>query len=166
MNRILKGDGSWPFTAEIDGDDIVLRHVKVTCFGGAADPQDDGSTASGENTKLHPEIQGVSVPMDIRRFKLASRAAHAALDGCPIPVLPFHTAVKVTVAGKPPVTFSSHGVIDRGPGKQATRHGDLPHALDLTEAAARQFDPQATARNFSAIAEEVRLLGAAKYAPA
>jgi hypothetical protein len=160
--RILRGDGTWPFTAQLDGDDIVLRGVKATCFGGAHDPQDDGGTASGINTKKHPDIQAVSLPMDGRQFTGLNRHERAALNGSPIPRMPWHTPVEITIRGE--TVHFVQGVIDLGPGKQATRPGDRPHAVDLTEGAARLFDPHATSTNFEAVAD-VRIIGAAKYAP-
>jgi hypothetical protein len=171
---ILHGDGTWPFTARIVGEDIVCENVVVTCFGGwgnghNADPQDSGNTASGRNTK-HQEIEGVSIAMDSRQFPgMAARdhAGYLALEGAPFPKIPWGTKVEVTIGGK---TFTpKDGIVDLGPGKRASKPG-APHALDLTPLAARLFDPQTPiaklATGFYKTGANFRILGAAKYAKA
>jgi hypothetical protein len=152
-NTILRGDGTWPWHAHIDGDDIVIIGARATCFGGAADPQDSGETASGISTKDNPALAACSLPMDGRQFKGLSRPEHAALDGSPIPRLPWKTKVQIT-AGAKTITVP---VIDLGPGKRTG------NAIDLTIAAARQFYPKASATNFEARVD-VRILGGAKLA--
>ncbi len=89
--NVLTGDGTWPFQATIDGVDIVVKDIIITCFGGwgggnIADPQDDGETASGVNTKNRAVI-GVSIAMDGRDFAALAPKEHRALDGAPIPRL-------------------------------------------------------------------------------
>lgn len=147
------GDGTWPWTARIDGDDVVVDNCRMTCFGGSDDPQDSGETASGISTKEHPAIQGCALPMDGRMFPHLSKAEHAALDGSPIPRVPWNTRVRVTVDH---LTIEI-GAIDLGPGKHTG------NALDLTWGAARIFDAKASSRNFEARGS-YRVLGAAKYA--
>jgi hypothetical protein len=152
--RELKGDDSWPFRVFVDGLDLVLFGVRATCFGGVADPQDDGQTASGHSTK-DPEAFACSLPMDGRMFPHMSRLVHAALDGSPIPRVPWETMVHVRAKNG---TQFIVPVWDLGPGHRTG------NALDLTIKAARKINPQATATNFEAIVD-VRILGAAKYAP-
>lgn len=153
----------WPFTARIDGDDIVVDDIVITCFGGAFDPQDDGRTASGVNTKSDPSILGVSVAMDGRAFDGLTPREHAALDYAPLPRMPWHTPVEVTIDGH----TETAGIIDLGPGRQASEPG-APHALDLTIAlaarfpAARNLSMRALAREFEARGS-FRIPGAAKY---
>jgi hypothetical protein len=152
----------WPFTARVDGDDLCVDNIVITCFGGACDPQDDGSTASGISTKKNPKIAAVSVAMDGRRFPGISQAVHAALDGSPIPKMPFGTKVVVTIGGIS--STPTFGIIDLGPGKQASGPGD-PHGLDLTPGAAMVFDTRPAeilARDFEARGS-FRILGGAKY---
>lgn len=158
--EVLKGDGTWPFTARVDGGDIVVENVLATCFGGNDDPNDSGDTASGLSTKNNPAIQGVSIPMDGRQYPRMSQLEHKALDGSPLPRMPWHTMVEILGGGK--VFRPNQGIIDIGPGKQATRGGELPNALDLTVAAARVLDPKATAKNFS-MRVSYRIIGGAKY---
>lgn len=149
----LAGDGTWPWKAHIDGDDIVVLGARATCFGGSSDPQDNGDTASGISTKKNPDLAAVSLPMDGLAFHGLSRAEHAALDGSPIPRIPWNTPVEVTSGG---ITFT-FPVIDLGPGKRTG------NALDLTIAAARMFNPKASATNFE-LRCDYRILGGAQFA--
>jgi hypothetical protein len=151
--RLLKGDGSWPFVAYVLGDDLVLIHQKTTCFGGGDDPQDDGSTASGVSTKPIA-VEGISLPMDMRGRK-GSAAVHKALDGSPIPFMPFiETKVEITCGS---IQFIAP-LLDLGPAKYTG------NAVDLTIACARKIVPTATARNFG-VNVNIRIIGGAKYAP-
>lgn len=146
------GDGTWPWTARVDGDDVVVDSCRMTCFGGDSDPQDSGETASGISTKKNPSLPACSLPMDGRAFPGLSRAEHAALDGSPIPRVPWNTIVSVIAFGQ----TINIPVIDLGPGKRTK------NALDLTVAAARLLNPRATATNFEANGS-YRVIGAAKY---
>lgn len=137
--RTLVGDGTWPFTAQVDGEDIVVGKngtVYTTFFGGSFDSMDSGETASGYPTKGHPDLMGCALPMRV--------ASLAALRGSPIPHMPF--GIKASGAINPggtivrvysPRTKKTIEVpcIDLGPGKQATTRHDQPHALDLSIAA-------------------------------
>jgi len=127
---------AWPFTVEVDGEDLVVRNIVITCFGGGFDPQDTGSTASGLST-LGDHICGVSLPMNGLQYPGMRSREHAALDGSPIPRLPWGTPVEVTVGN---LTYTpTSGIIDLGPGKQASPSSTQAHALDLTAPAARVF---------------------------
>ncbi len=128
----------WPrFTATIDGDDIVVRGGEATWFGGADDPDDDGETASGVNTKLRPSIQGCALPLN-----------YGPCVGSPIPKMPWGSRVEVTHEGKT-ITVP---VIDLGPA------WDTGHAIDLTVTAFEEF----AARDVGKIVVDYRILGAAK----
>ena len=148
---------TWPFKIRIEGNDIVVRDVVITCFGGwgsgIADPQDDGRTASGLNTRLHA-LKAVSIPMNGRDFSFPDPAVHRALDDCPIPRLrnylgltAWHTLVEVTIGGE---TWTPEaGIIDLGPGLQATKNTNAPHALDLTPLAAIHWAPKMSLRQLA-----------------
>ena len=154
--RKLEGDGTWPFSAFIDGDDIVVNDVVITCFGGAFDPQDSGETASGISTR-NPIVSGVALPMDIGDRSPATK-------GSPIPRVPWGTPVAVTINGKT-ITLGT-GVIDIGPAKHASQPGE-PHALDLTPGAAALFSPGICLRKLAADFEargSYRIIGGAKFA--
>jgi len=109
------------FDISVEGDDIWVRGVTATWFGGPDDDQDSGETASGVNTRDHPDILGCALPMD--GFN------HKSTDGSPIPRLPWNTFVRVTNTknGKE----LSVPLIDLGPSLTAPSHA----AIDLTEAA-------------------------------
>lgn len=151
-NRILKGDGTWPFVVEVDGEDLVMRNVTATAFGGPDDKHDNGNTASGVNTKANPAYLGCALPMHYEGKDLATKRVQY---GSPIPGMPWFMKVRVTAQGK----SIEVRLIDRGPAKWAKDQ------IDLTVAAARFFDAKATANRFSLKVDEVRILGAAKYAP-
>jgi hypothetical protein len=155
--QILKGDGTWSWFAEIEGDDIIVRNAIATAFGGAADPMDSGETASGCPTKENPDLMGCALPMD--GYGVAS------LKGSPLPKIPFgvhrdcsdnaggaHVAVTHRASGKT-ITVPA---IDLGPGKRTG------HALDLTVAAAKKFDSSATANNFE-MKLDYRIIDGAKF---
>lgn len=151
----LIGNVEWPFTIRIDGADLVVDNILVTCFGGAFDPQDDGQTASGISTK-DPTVDAVSLPM--------RDDEDAALAGSPLPRMPFGTIVTVIIDGI--VYAPPRGVIDLGPGKQATKGVGLAHALDLTVAAAARFAPGVPLWQLaSSFAKRgaYRIVGGAKY---
>lgn len=119
---VLRGTGRYEFTARIEGDDLVVQGVQATWFGGAHDPQDDGQTASGVSTRLHPELLGCALPMD----------GFHATQGSPLPRLPF-------LSTKVQVTRPSDGqsvvvtLVDLGPSAPPRAHA----AIDLTVAAFR-----------------------------
>jgi hypothetical protein len=148
--QILRGDGSWPWHAHVDGDDIVVIGARATCFGGGNDAMDNGETASGISTKDHPELKACSLPM---AYDGTSKALIKALGGSPIPKLPWKTMVEITIPTGPKLTVP---VIDMGPAKWTG------NALDLTLAAAKFFNPKATANRFE-LACDFRILGGAKF---
>lgn len=138
----------WSFSVIVKGDDLVIENVRGTCFGGSDDPQDNGDTASGISTKDNPDIVGISLPMDF-----GDRVPNT--KGSPIPRIPWKTMVEVIV-GSMRITIP---LMDIGPARKTK------NAFDLTIAAARQFDPKATARNFE-IRGNVRIIGGARFLPA
>src|SRR5882724_6319047 len=131
MSNVLTASG-WPFVVEVIGDDLVVKDVLATAFGGANDPQDSGATASGVSTKLHPYLVGCALPMRHDRLSV--------LAGSPIPNMPFgvdshgkdrpegaHVDIVFMPDGQ---TLVNVPVIDLGPGRQATRTGAKAHAID------------------------------------
>lgn len=146
---VLRGDGSWPFSAHVDGNDILVMGVRATCFGGSNDPEDNGETASGISTKHNPTLKACALPMI---YTGNSKALLKALGGSPIPKLPWKTMVEVMANSKRLIV----PVIDLGPAKRTG------NALDLTIAAARYFDGSATATSFE-LECSYRIIGGAKY---
>ena len=148
-NGILIGSEKWDFLkARIDGDDIVIDPGIVTAFGGAHDTMDSGDTASGISTKDNPSFIGCALPMNRDTI---------ALRGSPIPKLPWKTAVIFTDP-KTNVSVATK-LIDEGPA------GWTKHIGDMTEAAAKLFDPHADANNFEKRLT-IRIVGGAHYVKA
>ena len=148
---ILRGDGSWPWNAYVNGDDIEVIAARATCFGGGNDPEDSGETASGISTKANPALRACALPMI---YTGTNKALLKALGGSPIPKLPWKTMVQITEAATGKILTVP--VIDLGPAKRTG------NAIDLTVAAARYFKPTATATNFS-MACHFKILGGAKF---
>ncbi len=143
----LRGDGRYGFTARVEGDDLVVRGVRATWFGGPHDPDDNGQTASGLSTRLHPDLLGCALPM----------GGYRLTRGSPLPDLPWLTThVEVTRAATGHrVTVS---LIDLGPSAPPHAHA----AIDLTVAAFRALggDPQE-----GSLTVDFRLPGAALRLP-
>jgi len=121
---LLQGAGNYGFLLGIEGDDLVCGHANATWFGGDSDPDDDGETASGTNTKGNPNVMGCALPMSFE----------AACAGTPIPRLPWHTQLEVTnihTGAKCTV-----GLIDVGPAAPPRARGDI----DLTVAASKALN--------------------------
>lgn len=137
--KILEGDSRFGFTAEVDGDDIVVRGGQATWFGGANDPEDNGETASGISTKKRPSILACALPLN-----------YGPCAGSPIPKVPWGTKVEVThLATGQKITVP---VIDLGPSP------GTGHAIDLTVAAFEQFAPLSAGK----IVVDYRIFGAAR----
>jgi hypothetical protein len=158
MSKIIPGTGSFHWSIQVDGNDLLILNVWGTAFGGSNDPQDDGQTSSGVSTKLHPFIMGVALPMSGYGLK--------SLQGSPIPHMPFgvhsngqdrpdgaHVVIQDVVTGKQSPVVP---VIDLGPS------GYTGNAIDMSVALAKTFDPHATANNFKRKVN-VRILNAARY---
>src|SRR5262249_28048906 len=84
--KILEGGAGWTWNAQVVGNDIVVQGAKATAFGGANDATDNGQTASGFPTKGHPDLMGCGLPL---AGYARSAAERAALDGTPLPHMPF-----------------------------------------------------------------------------
>ena len=160
--KMLKGGAGWTWDAQVVGDDIVVQGAKATAFGGANDATDNGQTASGFPTRGHPDLMGCGLPL---AGYARSAAEHAALDGTPLPHMPFgltatggdnpagaHVELTDPKTGKK----TTVPVIDLGPAKETG------HAVDLTVAAANLFKNNATANNF-AMKLNYRIIGGARF---
>lgn len=144
--RVLQGDGSYGFEAIIDGKDIVVKNVRATWFGGDNDPSDNGETASGINTKGHPNLDGCALPMS--GFKVAKT------EGSPLPKIPWKTIVKVYNHANGNIIQIP--VIDLGPAKPPYAHA----ALDLTIHAFKLLGGSISEGELKV---DYRIIGAAKY---
>ena len=117
-----------------------VLEFSATAFGGTSDSLDNGETASGYNTKGHPHLLGVALPMNNNRVH--SRAHGYVLLGSPIPAMPFGlrsngrpnpNGAFVDVTFPNGLTVEKIPVIDLGP---ANWTGD---AIDLTVALAQKY---------------------------
>lgn len=145
ITRTLVGDGTWYFTALVEGDDIVVRGQTATWFGGDDDPGDNGETASGVVTRGNPSILGCALPM--RGFNSAKT------NGSPIPRLPWNTQVRVFCHQTSQVITVP--LIDLGPAKSTG------HALDLTQAA---FKALGVSKEAGVMTADFRIIDGAKLA--
>ena len=145
---VLRGDGRYGFTARVEGDDLVVRGVRATWFGGAHDPHDNGETASGVSTRRHPELMGCALPMN--GFRLTK--------GSPLPDLPWMTTEVEIFRGSNGRRLTVP-LIDLGPAAPPHAHA----AIDLTVAAFRALggDPKVGSINV-----DFRIRGAAHRLPA
>ncbi len=64
--------------------DIYVLNVTASWFGGPNDPDDDGRTASGLNTRSNPGLLGCALPMAI-----SNGAAVPGCKGSPLPTMPY-----------------------------------------------------------------------------
>lgn len=148
-----------PWTAEIDGDDLVVHSIRATCFGGAHDSGDDGETESGVlNNGSNTKLMGIALP--IRSVERATKLSPLAFKG---PHIPWKTEVRVWREADGEESAILCVLIDNGPDV-----GEYPtHALDLNPNVVMRFDPGANpltvADEWSGAGFSYRILGGAKY---
>ena len=146
-----------PWTAEIDGDDLVVRNIKATCFGGKYDQGDSGETESGVRNDGSTDLCEVALP--IRSIEAATKDSPLAFKG---PHIPWRTEVFVW-RGNDESTAIRCVLTDNGPdvSKFPT------HALDLNPPAAMHFAPHLSERQlangWSGEGFSYRIKGGAKY---
>lgn len=152
---------SLPWTAYIDGNDVLLLDVHATCFGGAFDSGDSGSTESGVmNDGRDPNLMGIALP--IRSGESATR--NSPLANPHAPHIPWFTKCIVWQSPNPEALGVAAELIDNGPNT-----AKLPtHALDLNpnlvlKHFAPHFDPREVANRWSGDHFNVRILGAAQF---
>jgi hypothetical protein len=137
MNRL-----TWK--PSLAGDILVAG--TASWFGGANDPDDDGSTASGLSTKDNPGIMGCALP-----FAVSNGRAVPNCFGSPIPSMPYKTTMVEVSAGGKTITIP---VIDCGPALSENR------PIDLTVAA---FLALGGDLNEGLMLVSFRIVGGAKY---
>jgi hypothetical protein len=151
-----------PWVVEVDGNDLVVRNILATCFGGEFDSGDDGETESGVMNHGFPTAganpMGVALP--IRSTEAATRGSPLAFGG---PHIPWLTTVKVWRESAGEATAVSCILIDNGPDVL-----EFPgHALDLNPNVALlfapRFDPRKIADEWSGSGFSYRIVGGAAY---
>lgn len=150
----------WNFT--VDSDDLVVRNIKATCFGGKFDSGDNGQTESGVMNNGFPTegAYPVGCALPIRSTEAATRDSPLAFKG---PHIPWKTEVRVWRESDGEDTALLTILLDNGPdvSKYPT------HALDLNPNAALHFspnfDPRKIADDWSMDGMSYRIVGGAKY---
>ena len=148
-----------PWVVTVDGDDLVVRNIVATCFGGAYDQGDNGQTESGIlNDGSDPTLMGVALP--IRSTEAATRGSPLAFSG---PHIPWQTQVNVWKEKDGEETAIECILCDNGPDVLVYP----THALDLNPNVAAHFaplmDPRKLANEWSGMGFSYRILGAAQY---
>lgn len=150
--NILRGAPGWSFSAEIAGDDIVIRNGSATWFGGVNDPLDNGQTSSGVDNRK-PGVMGCALPVV---------GWHPSTHGSPLdfgvakpkPSIPWFTQVEIEYQGNKVVVQ----LIDNGPAKSA---GD---PIDLSLAAFQAVAPRVPLKVGVLRGVNVRIIDGARYA--
>lgn len=155
--RILLPD-EVPWDAYVVGNDIEVRNVIVTAFGGGFDRGDKGETESGVmNDGRNPKLMGCALP--VKHNEAATRPSPFDFT----PPIPWGTRVEFWY--KPDESDKiTCTLIDNGPDvlKYPT------HAGDLCVYPASLFDPHIPLRSMAnafGMRLSYRILGAAQYVP-
>lgn len=149
---------AWNFV--VDGEDLVVRNIIATCFGGKYDAGDNGETESGMANDGSNDILQVALP--IRSTEAATRQSPLAFKG---PHIPWKTEVRVWREADGEETAISAILSDNGPD-----YAQFPtHAIDLNPLLALQFNsnPRITIQNvanlWSSSGMSYRVVGGARY---
>jgi hypothetical protein len=149
-----------PWAYAVDGDDLVIRNVIATCFGGAYDKGDNGQTESGVLNDGSNDILQVALP--IRSTERATRDSPLAFKG---PHIPWKTEVKVWRESEGEETAISAILTDNGPD-----YLHFPtHAFDCNPLLALHFNhnPRINMLNvanlWASSGMSCRIVGGAKY---
>jgi hypothetical protein len=160
-NDIIQSDGI-PWVVEVDGDDLVVRSIRATCFGGKFDKGDNGQTESGILNNGFPTADAypMGVALPIRSSEAATQNSPLAFKG---PHIPWKTVVKVWREADGEATAVECILIDNGP--DVSRFPS--HALDLNPNVALRFapdfDPTKIADQWSDEGFSYRIVGGAAY---
>ncbi len=130
MNSLLS---KLPWTAIIDGNDLVVHSITATCFGGAFDKGDNGQTESGDENDGNSTTSYL-VALPIRSIESATANSPLAFKG---PHIPWNTQVNVWIESKGEQTALACKLADNGP--DISKYPD--HAIDLNPNVVLYFDP-------------------------
>jgi len=151
-----------PWTVLVDGNDLVVRNILATCFGGKFDTGDNGKTESGVMNNGFPTADAypMGVALPIRSTEAATQGSPLAFSG---PQIPWMTTVKVWREADGEATAINCILIDNGP--KVSQYPD--HALDLNPNVVLYFspkaDPRTVANTWSAPGFSYRIVGGAKF---
>jgi hypothetical protein len=157
----IQSDGI-PWVVLVDGNDLVVRNIRATCFGGQFDSGDDGQTESGVPNHGFPTADAypMGVALPIRSTEAATRNSPLAFKG---PHIPWKTVVKVWREADGEESAVECVLIDNGP--DVSKYPS--HALDLNPNVALHFapdfDPKKIADQWSADGFSYRIVGGAQY---
>lgn len=129
MKKFLPSELPW--TAEIVGNDLVVRSIRATCFGGRYDAGDNGQTESGILNDGSNKLLLCALP--IRSIEEATKNSPLAFKGAHIP---WRTPVMVWRTGEEGKAIACL-LADNGPDVRLYP----THALDLNPEAALCFSP-------------------------
>lgn len=158
MSRVIS-TAHIPWVVVIDGDDLVVRNIVATCFGGEFDAGDNGQTESGiMNDGSDPDLMGIALP--IRSTERATKDSPLAFSG---PHIPWMTPVMVWRDKDGEDSAVDCLLIDNGPNVML-----FPtHALDLNPNVAALFAPNMPksqlANKWSSMGFSYRIMGGAKF---
>ena len=151
-----------PWTFAIDGNDLIIRNVTATCFGGKYDAGDDGQTESGwrNNGDGSDQSNTFQVALPIRSTEAATSCSPIAFKG---PHIPWLTPVMVWREQDGEQTAVKAILTDNGPDVSKFPS----HALDLNPPLALHFAPyfalSQIANKWEGTGFSYRIIGGAKY---
>lgn len=161
-NGTVLGRPGIPWVVQVDGDDLVVRNILATCFGGEFDSGDNGETESGVMNHGFPTADAypMGVALPIRSVEAATRGSPLAFGG---PHIPWLSTVKVWRETDGESAAIDCILIDNGPDVLVYPS----HALDLNPNVALHFvpgvDPRKIADDWSGTGFSYRVVGGAKY---
>ena len=151
-----------PWNFVVDGDDLVVKNITATCFGGKYDLGDNGETESGwkNNGDGSEQSNTFQVALPIRSIERATQSSPIAFKGQHIPWL---SVVKVWREQYGEETAVKAVLTDNGP--DISRFPN--HAIDLNPPLAQHFAPyfplNKIANNWEGTGFSYRIIGGAKY---
>lgn len=149
-----------PWTATMDGADLVVRNITATSFGGAYDAGDDGQTESGDENDGKETVRLLQVSLPIRSTESATANSPLAFKG---PHIPWNTVVMVWREADGESTAVACVLSDNGPDVKLYPE----HALDCNPNVVLHFepglDPKKVANTWMRKGFSYRIVGGAKY---
>lgn len=149
-----------PWTAKIDGNDIVITNGTATCFGGRWDKGDNGETESGVKNNGSTALLQIALP--IRSTEASTK--DSPLANAEKAHIPWLTKVMVWRADQPESTAKEAELTDNGPDVQ-----EYPtHVMDFNPNLVQAFYPSIDMKTVANVWEaphgfSIRIKNAAPY---